>query len=448
MANIDCTAPPIPDFHDVKFFPYLSFGARVSVRYKTHVIKMRSGREERIGEWQDALREFDVTPALRDQADLNEVLAFFEARGGPRFAFKLLDPTDNTVFNGYVGVGNNEQTQFSLFKIYSLDVPEEIQSTIRPITCPDETTVQIFFNSVLQTSGYTINTTTGLVIFSSPPSSSVTITWSGLFYVPVRFTDTKMAVSISAYESFDWRIRLMEIRTPISPCVQQDILGGDFVNVLLPVTFSSDSTFGPEFATIVVDTDSGQTNRVSQFREGLQRFKIENPVKPISVMDQLLHFFHTRRGRLTGFLIQDYLAHSVVMEPFAISNGSTLLYQLMRTFYSGNVGRIKTIYKPVDPIIVYVDGVEDNTVSVNYDAGLVAFTTAPSNGAVLSWTGQYNTPVRFNTDVISMQLNGVDSMGWDSIELTELINGLFQNGTDDNSFLPDWFERWEYTLPA
>lgn len=451
MADIDCTTVPIPDFHDIVFPSYISLGARVSVRYKTQVIRMRSGREERIGEWQDALREFDITPALRDQADLNDVLAFFQARSGPKYGFKLLDPTDYSVSNQYVGTGNDAQTQFSLAKFYTTNLEGETHITVRPIVCPDAN-IQIYFNGVLQTSGYTVNTTMGLLTFITPPASGITITWTGTFYVPVRFVDTRMAVSVEAYQSYDWRVRLMEIRTPISPCMLQETLNEDFVEVQLPLNFSRESTFGPEFATIVIDTDSGQTNRISQFIEGLQRFKIENPVKPITEMDELLHFFHARRGRLIGFRFQDYLANSVVNETFAVANGVLTEFQLLRTFTSGSVGRVKTIFKPVDSIIVYVNGVESVTAIVDYTIGTVTFPSPPADAAILSWTGSYDIPVRFDTDILTMQINGIDAMGWDTIELTEYVIGDGPLIDIPGAEIPEggnltWTENWDYEFP-
>ncbi|PNA40956.1 DUF2460 domain-containing protein, partial [Pseudomonas sp. MPR-AND1A] len=37
-------------------------------------------------------------------------------------------------------------------------------------------------------------------------------------------------------------------------------------------------------------------------------------------------------------------------------------------------------------------------VSVNFSTGVVTFTTAPANGVALGWCGQFDVPVRFDTD--------------------------------------------------
>ena len=123
----------IPNFHDVSLELELSLGARVKVAYQTKVIRTREGDEERIGEWQDALRTFDITPALRDQADLDYLITFFRGRLGPTFAFKIRDPLDYTADVEQFGVGNGVSTTFQLAKNYRSGAARNI----RPILLPE-----------------------------------------------------------------------------------------------------------------------------------------------------------------------------------------------------------------------------------------------------------------------------------------------------------------------
>src|SRR5689334_16918828 len=177
--------PPV-DFHDITFPVKFLHGARVKIKYKTQIIRMREGYEERIGEWQDALREFNVTPGIRNQDDLDEVLSFFHARGGPQYAYKIYDPTDFEVVENFFGAGNGSRTSWQLVAYYQTGLTGDTGNTcIRPITLPDDP-VHIFVDGT-ETFDFGVNVTTGVVTFSSPPSNGAVLTWSGTFQVPVRF---------------------------------------------------------------------------------------------------------------------------------------------------------------------------------------------------------------------------------------------------------------------
>ena len=64
------------------------------------------------------------------------------------------------------------------------------------ITKPVAGTVRIALDSAEQTSGWTIDTTTGLVSFDTPPASGVAITAGFEFDVPVRFDSDTLDVTL------------------------------------------------------------------------------------------------------------------------------------------------------------------------------------------------------------------------------------------------------------
>ena len=65
------------------------------------------------------------------------------------------------------------------------------QSWTRTITKPVAGTVALALNGVAQMTGWTVNTTTGVVTFTAAPAPGVAITAGFEFDVPVRFdTDT------------------------------------------------------------------------------------------------------------------------------------------------------------------------------------------------------------------------------------------------------------------
>jgi uncharacterized protein (TIGR02217 family) len=109
--------------------------------------------------------------------------------------------------------------------------------------------------------------------------------------------------------------------------------------------------------------------------------------------ETLESFFNSVGGVLEDFLYYDSVDNVVTDQTFGVGDGVTTAYQLVRN--------IKTWKEPIYSVLgsptVEVDG---NTIT-NYtisDFGLLTFTTAPANGTILSWSGNFYFRVRFLED--------------------------------------------------
>jgi uncharacterized protein (TIGR02217 family) len=84
----------------------------------------------------------------------------------------------------------------------------------RTITKPVAGTVKVYLDDVEQLSGWSVDTTTGLVAFGTAPAMGVEVTADFLFDVPVRFDTDHMAVTIESYQLHTWQqIPIVELRT-------------------------------------------------------------------------------------------------------------------------------------------------------------------------------------------------------------------------------------------
>ena len=183
-------------FHEVRFPDSISRGARGGPERRTQIVEMASGDEERNGSWADSRRRYDASYGVRKADDLAAVTAFFEARRGMLYGFRWKDwadyksslPSVNIAATDQpIGIGTGAGTVFQRVKLYSSGA----QSWTRTITKPVAGTVALALNGVAQITGWTINTTTGVVTFATAPAPGVTITAGFEFDVPVRFdTDT------------------------------------------------------------------------------------------------------------------------------------------------------------------------------------------------------------------------------------------------------------------
>ena len=183
-------------FHEVRFPDNISRGARGGPERRTQIVEMASGDEERNGSWADSRRRYDASYGIRKADDLAAVTAFFEARRGRLYGFRWKDwadyksglPSTSTAATDQpIGTGNGVTTAFQLVKLYASGA----QSWTRTITKPVAGTVALALNGVPQITGWTVNTTSGVVTFTSAPAPGVPITAGFEFEVPVRFdTDT------------------------------------------------------------------------------------------------------------------------------------------------------------------------------------------------------------------------------------------------------------------
>ncbi len=183
-------------FHEVRFPDNISRGARGGPERRTQVVELASGDEERNASWANSRRRYDAAYGIRRADDLAAVVAFFEARNGRLYGFRWKDWADwksclpsgtPAATDQSIGTGDGTTTDFQLVKVYA----SGSQSWTRTITKPVAGTVKVAIDGVEQTTGWSVDTTTGIVSFTTAPSAGTIITAGFEFDVPVRFdTDT------------------------------------------------------------------------------------------------------------------------------------------------------------------------------------------------------------------------------------------------------------------
>ena len=183
-------------FHEVRFPDDISRGARGGPERRTQIIELASGDEERNASWANSRRRYDAAYGIRRADDLAVVVAFFEARNGRLYGFRWKDWADYksclpsgtpAATDQAIGTGDGMTTDFQLVKVYR----SGSQSWTRTITKPVSGTVLVAIDGAEQTSGWSVDTTIGIVTFTSAPAAGAIITAGFEFDVPVRFdTDT------------------------------------------------------------------------------------------------------------------------------------------------------------------------------------------------------------------------------------------------------------------
>ena len=187
-------------FHEVRLPARLAFGSTGGVERRTEIVTLASGFERRSTPWAHGRRRYLIGAGVRSLDDAAALVAFFEGRRGRLHGFRYRDfadfkscapsgsvePTDQPL-----GLGDGATTAFALTKSYA--------DLARPIAKPVAGTVRIAVDSV-ETLAFTVETTTGLVTFDTPPDEGAVLTAGFEFDTPVRFDADRIDVTL---ESFD-----------------------------------------------------------------------------------------------------------------------------------------------------------------------------------------------------------------------------------------------------
>lgn len=199
----------MPSFHEVQFPPKIAYGASGGPEFNTSIATTFGGFEQRNINWQKSRGRWDVSTGLKNQADMDALQAFFRARFGKAYGFRFKDWADYVAVGQNIGTGNGTQTTFQLTKIYSSGG----YTYLREIKKPVNGTVKIYLNSILQSSGYTLDLTTGIVTFGMAPALGIVVSADCEFDVPVRFDTDSIAVRADGPGFFVWdAVPIVEIR--------------------------------------------------------------------------------------------------------------------------------------------------------------------------------------------------------------------------------------------
>lgn len=190
-------------FHETRFPTGISRGASGGPERRTQIVTLGSGHEQRNQQWANARRRYDAGYGVRSADDVDAILQFFEERRGRAYGFRWKDwsdfkscPPSQTPSSGdqRIGTGDGAATAFPLRKKYGdLYLPHW-----RMIAKPVSGTIKVRVAGADQTEGadFSVDATTGVVTFASPPADGAAIRAGFEFDVPARFDVDTLTVTL------------------------------------------------------------------------------------------------------------------------------------------------------------------------------------------------------------------------------------------------------------
>ncbi|WLA80278.1 DUF2460 domain-containing protein [Bradyrhizobium elkanii] len=203
----------------------------------------------------------------------------------------------------------------------------------------------------------------------------------------------------------------------------------------LPPGVERGSQFGPSFRNVIQEAISGVEQRFAQWTRcrgvGDLSYGLVQSDDPLGDYAAIAAIWRAHFGSLIPFRFKDWSDYTATDELLGNGDGTTTNFHLVKTYdpsqillgTPGALIYVRSITLPVGTPSVFIDGVPAEP-GVDYQitgGGMVSFTTAPSNGTTLTWTGEFDVPVRFDVDKLPVVMNEADLASIGSISIKEVI---------------------------
>lgn len=193
-----------------------------------------------------------------------------------------------------------------------------------------------------------------------------------------------------------------------------------FHEVRFPIDIARGARGGPQRLTEIVTLASGREVRNSRWERSRRRWDAGLGIRTLDALGEVLAFFEERRGRLHGFRWRDALdcrSCAPTQEPsstdqaIGVGDGANRVFRLAKTYGGADAPYRREVDKPVaGSVLVAVDGIsrtEGAHFTCDATTGTLTFSTGatPPAGSLVTAGFLFDVPVRFDTDVLDIDLS-------------------------------------------
>lgn len=203
-------------FHDVRLLEDIERGAQGGPRFKTGILILSSGFEQRNIEFEETRGFWDIGYGIQTKADFTGVIDFFYTRQGRANSFRFKDFSDFEIGNNAtdtpqtIGIGDTANKIFQISRLYSSGGFDFNRIVNKIVATP---TPRVFLDAAEQGSGFTIDLLTGIVTFSVAPSAGVLVRIICEFDVAVRFDTDALNINLLHFDAGSIpKIPVIEVR--------------------------------------------------------------------------------------------------------------------------------------------------------------------------------------------------------------------------------------------
>lgn len=201
-----------------------------------------------------------------------------------------------------------------------------------------------------------------------------------------------------------------------------------YENPRFPERIAYGAVGGPQWSTTIVQTVSGREQAVQHWAYPLHRWDVSQGIKDQADFEALRAFFLTMRGRLHRWRFRDWTDYTATHASGVVAGLTSTTFQLLKRYASGAQVFDRKIAKPVaagfelkDSGVTLVPGTD---YTLDATTGIVTTATART-AANLTWAGEFDVPMRFDTDALQARIvSRHPTRGllheWGSIDIVEV----------------------------
>ena len=200
-----------------------------------------------------------------------------------------------------------------------------------------------------------------------------------------------------------------------------------YLSTRFPIYVAPGPMGGPGWSTDIATLRSGDEQRNENWSRSRHEYEASTGIKTNLHFNQVGAHFRMARGRLHHFRFKDWADFAAARGEGAMAMLTSTTWQLYKA-YGDVVGFIeyRKITRPVSGTLKVWDNNVLQSVTVNYETGIVTFSAPPSgspSGSLLECQFEFDVPVRYDTDKLRATLVSYTPSqtlhAWASVPLVE-----------------------------
>ncbi|MCW0181293.1 MAG: DUF2460 domain-containing protein [Zavarzinia sp.] len=203
-----------------------------------------------------------------------------------------------------------------------------------------------------------------------------------------------------------------------------------FHDVRFPLSVAYGTAGGPMRRVDVVTLASGREERNALWAGSRRRYEAGLGLRSDDDLHAVIEFFEARGGKLHAFRFRDWLdwkscpplaTPAMTDQLVGLGDGDRRQFPLVKHYVSGGQAHVRPITRPVAGSVIVAMNGDAVAASIDHDTGLVSFAVPPAGGAAITAGFEFDTPVRFDIDHLSLSLADFRAGQVPSIPLIEVL---------------------------
>lgn len=184
--------------------------------------------------------------------------------------------------------------------------------------------------------------------------------------------------------------------------------------------------------TDIVELVSGYEERNASMANSKRMYDAGMGLRNVNDLHDVIEFWEARFGQLYGFRWKDWSDYKSCKtrnfptfedQAIGVGDGTNKVFQLVKNYNSGGFGYVRDIRKPVAGSTVLIGKAGVNQASgwtVHIVTGVITFTTAPTLGQAITAGYEFDVPVRFDAEQLTISIDAFNHGSIPQIAIKEI----------------------------